>query len=194
MVGHAKACAIAGLNVETFRTQRRRDPGLFRTEYITPQGGRGQSGDVDRLGVLFLAIFARLSAFGVPPRKAAVAAWSFTDVSDVVAYRIANGAPSYVRGPGELYPKGLTILLVTRRFQGAGDDEDFEVRLVNLLPEDTIAKALHELGFPSVGIAAMIDLNTLVAYVDAALAEPRTSAQERADQIAEIEASLAVRE
>ena len=194
MITHRRACDIAGLELETVRKARRRHPELLLSEWFM-----SRSDGVDRSTILFLTTYARATAFGIPVQPAAEAAWVFTEFSDVATHCVADGSPSYVRGPAELYPEGRTFLVITRPLVGAKAGPltgGFDARMVNLRWEETMADVLAKLGFfnsqgsPDVGIAALIDLNAVVEHVDAALTETRTPAQERADEIAEIEAAM----
>jgi len=106
-----EACQIAVLDYAVVRSMRSRSPELFESEYFG--GGDGRSAQIDRPGVIFLAIFARLLAFGLAHRDAAEAAWIFTDFGDAIAGPADEiDAMEPPRGPCELYPDGRTMLVV----------------------------------------------------------------------------------
>ena len=176
MITHRRACEIAGLKLETLRTVRKRYPQLFRSEWFSP----GPEG-IDTATVVFLAIYARLAAFGIPPQTAAEAAWTFTDFGDL------DGA----REPGRLYAEGRTYLLITPALARAVDGRDltggFRSSLVNLFPEQTVFEALSALGFPHITVASLVDLTQVVENVETELAKVRTPAEQRADEVADLE-------
>jgi hypothetical protein len=197
-VNIAQAAAIANLNYQTFRTLLHRTPELFNTIYVSASHGPGKAAQIDHSGVLFLWIFARLIAFGIPPRDAREASWMFTDMGDTAVYWKADGPPAFTRGPAQLYPSGRTFLVIQPR-QGwgcPGNGRDlpggkFRAQLVNLLSDATFDDAFRKLGLQGVGVAAVVDLNQAVQWVDFSL--ERQDAKDRGRSRQEIE-ELVVKE
>jgi hypothetical protein len=136
-------------------------------------------------------LWRQITAFGVPARAAAEAALRFTDIGDIVTGWTADGPLPEARGPCELYPEGQTYLLIASPGGtvpvGSPISGGYRVRLINLRPEQRLNDALIDLGFPYIGMTALIDLNATVARIDAELAKELPAADRRRDEIEAIE-------
>jgi len=168
------AAQLAGVNYNILRQARSRAPELWRSEYFgTPRKGAGNIRLVDRPGVIWLAIWGRMLAFGLAHRAAAEAAWLFTEMGEVVTGKTAAGPlPEPSRGPCELYPEGRTMLVVYPRRAGemsAGvplSGGRLAATLINWRA-GRLGEVLEACGTVS---PLIVDLNRLVAEIDAQLA------------------------
>lgn len=111
----AETCKAANVSADILKSWISRDPpAILLTKEDRPAGGSGRPHLFSLRRVLQIAITGELVGLGFGPRQAGLIALSFTDVGDG-----ASDPSERPRGPGEVYPDGLTIL-IARRGQSSG--------------------------------------------------------------------------
>jgi len=193
MITLKDAAKLVGLDYNGIRAARSRCPEIWRSDYFgVPRKGDGNVRLVGRSGLIWLAIWGRLLAFGIPHRAAAEAAWHFTEFGDVVTGWTEEGPlPEPARGPCELHADGRTLLQIYPLEPGYIDDGltlsggKLKVKLVHWR-DGCLGEALTEAGSLS---PLLIDLNKLLAEIDAKLASlPKEMKQRRREaMMAQIE-------
>jgi hypothetical protein len=113
----------------------------LRGNDVKPNGS-GNYCRLSRNRVIQVAIIGRLTNVGVGVSKAAEAALQFSDVGD------------WVRPPSEVFPIGKTLLVLVPHSPPAVTNSSYEANVGGLLES---------------GAAVVVDLNRIVADVDAAL-------------------------
>lgn len=153
-----KAVQIAGFTAGNIAQWRIKFPDLAGSEYFSPKAEGKRAAQVDRAGVIFLAIVGRLIRRGLPLPAAAKSAWAFTDMGDIT---ISPEPPG--REPCELYPEPARTLMLIAPTAAGG----YRVRVVESRHDETFTQLVA--GFHS-EVLLIVDLNALVARVDTALA------------------------
>ncbi|ACA15704.1 hypothetical protein M446_1179 [Methylobacterium sp. 4-46] len=101
----ADAAAVTGMEFNTLRSQISRGA-VPLTGNDQPAEGRGGRYLVTLRTVYLIALIAELTSYGMSPGQASLAAQKFTHL--VIFYE----DPAKSRKAGELFPEGLTILLI----------------------------------------------------------------------------------
>ncbi len=175
-----------GLAYKRFGNLRVRHAHIFydggpAAEHFSREHG-ARAGTTDRAGAIWLRILRELLDMGYAPDDAAAAAYGFTDFSDTVGFKVAEGPPDEApRGPCELYDEsaGLTVLEIR-----AGEGGRVQAR-IRLLPWDE--PAFYALAAPPRTSVVLVNVNEIVREVDAALAnvpDAASRAARRREQIA----------
>jgi hypothetical protein len=159
----AQACEAAGISTVTLKNWiGRHAPAILLTKAERENVGKGRPLLLSFNRIMQIALVAELVGLGFQPRPAAMAAVAYTDLSSsegASGWRADEdeGLPEHpalpARMPGQLFPSGLTYLVVPR---GANSETKVNGKCINV----TTDMPAHEL-LDGVFAAAVVDVSAL---------------------------------
>ncbi|UFN48126.1 hypothetical protein LPC08_19220 [Roseomonas sp. OT10] len=138
----AQACEAAGIPSDTFKNWiMRHPPAILLTDKERKNNGRGRPMMLSFTRIMHITLTAELNRLGMAPRPAAMAAAAFTDTNRGAAHGgwVGEETPPH-RLPGQLFPQGTTLLLVT----GASDTQML-ADCICITPKTPVADLLAQL-------------------------------------------------